>query len=156
MKRASLPKGEIGLPDLSRELQIPEASAYRILTKTLNMHKVLGNWIPHVPTEKNIEARCNAASQNLLLLRQHPHYLRVTLAVDESWVYLYRAPERDKCRFWVSVGEEPPQVPRQQKAEHKRMLIVAMDYNGIGFWHLYEQGETVTAERYILVSWKVW
>lgn len=135
--------------DLSHELQIPKTSVHRILTKTLNMHKVIGKWIPHVPTEKIIEERCSAASQNLLLLRQHPHYLRGTLAVDESWVFLYRAPERDQCRFWVSVGEEPPQVPRQHKAEHKRMLIVAMDFNGIAFWHLYDEGETVTADRYI-------
>jgi [histone H3]-lysine36 N-dimethyltransferase SETMAR len=28
------------------------------------------------------------------------------------------------------------------------MLILAMDFNGVAFWHLYGEGETVTGEAY--------
>jgi hypothetical protein len=112
------------------------------------MKKIMAKWVPHLLDERQQKQRCEAAYRNLQLLSQHPRLLRQTLALDETWVVLYRPPEGDQYRFWLCTGEEPPQVPKQKMHERKRMLLVAMDFDGIAYYHLYEEGETVNAERY--------
>jgi hypothetical protein len=74
--------------------------------------------------------------------------LERTLAIDETWVSLYSPPPHDKQRFWLKASEPAPEVPASELRERKRMLILAMDIKGIAFWHLCEEGETVTSETY--------
>ncbi len=136
------------MANISSELDIPPASVHKILTKDLQMKKIMAKWVPHLLDERQHEQRCEAAYRNLQLLSQHPRLLRQTLALDETWVVLYRPFERDQRRFWLCTGEEPPQVPKQKMHERKRMLLVAMEFDGIAYYHLYEEGETVNAERY--------
>ena len=134
--------------ELSLRLQLPSTSIYRMLTDDLKLTKRLGKWVPHELTEDQMECRSLASRHNLLLLNHHPYRLKQTLAIDETWVSLYTPPPRDKQKFWLRKGERAPEIPAQGMGERKRMLIMAMDFKGIAFWHLYEEGETVTSEAY--------
>lgn len=134
--------------ELARQLQIPSASPHRILTKVLGLKKVLGKWIPHELTEDQMKFRIIASRNNLLRFRRNTRLLKRTLAIDETWVHLYAPPAKDKARFWLGADEKKPIIARQELRERKRMLIMAMDLNGITFWELCEEEQTVTAERY--------
>jgi hypothetical protein len=118
-----------------------------MMTDDLKLTKKLGKWIPHELTEDQMECRSLASHHNLLLLNQHPNRLKQTLAIDETWLSLYSPPPKDKQKFWLGKGEKAPEIPAKQMGERKRMLILAMDWQGVTFWHLYGKGETVTAER---------
>ena len=61
---------------------------------------------------------------------------------------LYAPPPKDKRRFWLRPGEKAPGVAAPGLRERKRMLIMAIDFEGIAFWHLCGEKETVTSEVY--------
>ena len=70
------------------------------------------------------------------------------MAIDETWLPMYAPPPRDKHKFWLKSGEPLPNLPCQGIRERKRMLIMAMDFNGIAFWELCEEGTIVNDEVY--------
>jgi transposase len=70
------------------------------------------------------------------------------LAIDETWIPLHAPPPRDKQKFWLEPGAPRPEIPKEELGERKRMLIMAMDYRDIAFWHLCDEGQTVNSEVY--------
>ena len=114
----------------------------------MNLTKILTKWIPHELTEDQQQFRIDACNNNLLRYRRHPHLLKRTLAIDETWVSLYTAPKGEKRKVWIAKGEEPPTVIRGDIHGHKRMLIMAMDFDGIAFWELLGDKQFLKAETY--------
>jgi histone-lysine N-methyltransferase SETMAR len=129
-------------------VDIPQTTLLRILHENFHLTKRLGKWVPHNLTEEQRQARVDICHNNLLRYRRHPKLLDRTLAIDESWVRLYSPPDRDQQRFWLKPGEASPEIVAPELRERKAMLILAMDKNGVAFWHLCPEGQTVTAEVY--------
>lgn len=57
-------------------------------------------------------------------------------------------PDRSQRAQWRYPDEEKGQVPRQDVHKDKRMLIMAMDFDGIAFYELCPPKTTVTGEIY--------
>lgn len=133
---------------LSNRLSIPKSSIQIILKDVLHMRKVLGKWVPHDLTPDQKEHRVLASQTNLADHKKDKSLLKRTLTTDESWVALYMSPDRSQMRSYLFPGEQPPTAPRDSPHEHKRMLIMAMDWNGICFWKLLPEKTTVTGQVY--------
>jgi hypothetical protein len=58
------------------------------------------------------------------------------------------SPHKDDIRVWLNKDEEPPHAVKENKPSRKRMLILAMDFNGIAFWKICPEGESVNGEKY--------
>lgn len=136
------------LRELAHETGIPRSIVGEIIKKNLEMRKLMNQWVPHSLTEEVIETRIMASRNNLLRYRRHPRLLKRTIAIDESWVGLYTQPKGDKRRSWVSVGEKRQKMVRENIRDRKRMLIMAMDFNGIAFWELLPEKSTVNSQVY--------
>lgn len=134
---------------LSLHLNIPIATVHSILTTELKMTKKLGKWVPHDLTEDQKMARVLACKTNLQEYSKHPKRLKKTFSVDETWVSLYMEPDRNQARVYLYPGEEPPNIPRANIHATKRMLIMAVDFNGIAFWKLQPEKSSVTGEAYV-------
>lgn len=132
--------------ELAEELDIPQFSIHRILTNDLI--KRLGIFVPHELTPENRQARIAASNNNLQLLKKHPRLLQQTLALDESWIFLRTPKDRTHSKYWLSKKESPPRLVVHNVQGPKRILILALDWNGIAFWELLPTGNNVTADYY--------
>ena len=123
-------------------------TAWKIVKEKLQMTKVLDKWVPHKLSSEQKELRVLCSTLNLRLYSKTPGLLQRILTVDETWVTLYMEPDREQRRNWRYPGEEPEQVAHQNTHQEKRMLIMAMDFNGIAFYELQPPKTTVTGEAY--------
>ena len=57
-------------------------------------------------------------------------------------------PDRSQARQWCQPGEDPQRVLQEDFRGEKRLLIMAMDFNGIAFWELLPPGTTCTGVIY--------
>jgi hypothetical protein len=95
-----------------------------------------------------MEHRVLASKCNLDMLSKDDSLLERTFTVDETWVSLYMAPDRNQARSWKKAGEKLEQVVSQNIHGDKRMLIMAMDFHGIAFWKIMPVNTTVDGNSY--------
>jgi hypothetical protein len=113
-----------------------------MLTKNLGLVKKLGKWVPHVLTEEQMEHRCLVADIKLKRINRHNYLLRSIVAIDETWVSLYTPPQRDQRQFWLPRRVTAPEIPNKEIRERKRLLVLAMDFDGVAFYELLNENET--------------
>jgi hypothetical protein len=94
------------------------------------------------------EYRITVARVNLERLARERYLLGRLVAIDESWVALYSPPARDQMRFWLEPGAAAPNVPLPELHERKRLMIMAMDWDGVAFFSFLGENETLTSEKY--------
>lgn len=133
---------------LSSLLEIPVSTVKNYLRYDLGMVKKLGKWVPHQLMPHQAEMRVIMCKRNLDRHSKVSSALRRTFTVDETWVSLYMAPDRNQQRSWLYPWEEIQTQPRENIHGDKRMLIVAMDWDGICFYELLPPKTTVTSEVY--------
>lgn len=134
---------------LSSKLGIPATTVKRYLKEEMKMVKKLGKWIPHDLNDSQKEHRDLACRLNLDIISKDKLAIEKTLTIDETWVSLYMSPTRSQRRSWAFPGEPGPSVPVANIHAPKRMLILAMDQNGIAFYKLYPPKTTVNSTNYI-------
>ncbi|XP_015793258.1 histone-lysine N-methyltransferase SETMAR-like [Tetranychus urticae] len=133
---------------LAAKVSIPLTTVKAYLNDRLKLRKRLGKWVPHDLSETNKENRVLSCRLALQMIRDDPDCLKKTVTIDETWVSLYMAPDRNQQRQWVYPGEEPEPVTKENIHGNKRMLIMGVDWNGIAFWELLPEKTTVTADVY--------
>lgn len=141
------------LRSLAARTEIPWSTVRNIVKDQLKMSKVLGKWVPHVLTEDQKNHRILACEKNLEIYRKDKTTLRRTISIDESWLALYMKPDRSQARQYLYPGEDPEEVPRHNIHGHKRMLIMALDFNGIAFWKLCPEKTVVNGDLYKNFEW---
>ena len=133
---------------MSCQLQFSRTSIYRILTEEIGVSKKCGKWVPHLLSEDQMATRVAVSRLNKERLSRNPGVINRTLAIDETWVSLGAAPNKDQARYWLAPGEELPEIVSDNIHGCKRMLILALDWMGVAFYELLDEKETVTGERY--------
>ena len=133
---------------LSNKLEIPKTTVFNYVTKNLGMRKILSKWVPHELTIANMEHRILSCEKNLSMLSKDKTLLKRTLTLDETWVSLYMSPNKDQAKIWAIGDEVPEKIVRDQRFGIKRMLIMAMDFDGICFYELLPEKTTVNALGY--------
>lgn len=106
--------------------------------------RVLSRWIPHQLSASNRAARVSIC-QSLLLRFERENFLTNLVTGDESWVFYKNV---TRAAYWLPPGEEPPVQPRPETHGPKVMLCCWWDMQGMLYWELLAQGQTVTAEVY--------
>jgi hypothetical protein len=133
---------------LALKVNVPKTTLWELLTQEFGLSKKYGKLVPHLLSEDQREARVNVCYSNLVRYRRRRKLLDRTLAIDETWVLLYQPPNKDQQRFWLEKGAEAPRIVAQELRTKKAMLIFALDFEGVAFWHLCEEGQTVNSELY--------
>lgn len=134
--------------ELAFRLGVGKDTVRKILNKDMNMKKLLNQWVPHVLTENQKYQRWHDAYDNKCKCINPSWYLRRIIAIDESWVPSYTPLPRHRRRSWIRKGEPVEKVPKQELHERKVMLVAGMDYDGVAFWDVLEQGQTMAGPRY--------
>lgn len=134
---------------LANRTNIPKSTVQGIIHNDLKMKKVLGEWLPHTLTKDQKAMRVLCCELNLELHKKTKNLINRTLAIDETWVSLYMEPDRNQKRLYLYPGEEPKPTVHQNIHVNKRLLIMAMDFNGIAFYEILEEKQTLNSNLYI-------
>lgn len=138
----------ISVRQIAERLDIPKSTTHEIIKDDLKLTKRLGRFVPHDLSPDQREHRILACQTNLELYKKTKEKLKRTLALDETWVGLYMQPQKDQMMSWLEPNELGPSIPLESRYGEKRMLLVAMDYNGIAWYHLLKKKESMTSELY--------
>jgi [histone H3]-lysine36 N-dimethyltransferase SETMAR len=130
------------------ETGIPSTTVYRIISQVLKMKKKLAKWVPYKLNEDQTYFRSEVCYNNLLTCRRNPNTIKRTIAIDESWIFLYTAPKGKDKKIWVTNEEPRPTIVSENIHNSKRILIMAMDYNGIAFWKLLGEKQYCDSRAY--------
>ncbi len=122
--------------ELSFKLEIPKTTIHLMLRQDLGLTKRLTKWVPHVLSEEQKEYRITVARVNLERLARERNLLGRLVAIDESWVALYSPLARDQMRFWLEPGAAALNVPLPELHERNRLMIMAMDWDGVAFFFI--------------------
>ena len=110
----------------------------------MGYRRVLSKWTPHALTYHDRAARVTIAKSLLL----HPHrkdFLNLVVTGDESWVCYNNTAWH---AYWIPSDAELSTQLKVDPHDHKVMLSVLWDSQGIFFWELLEENERVNANVY--------
>ena len=138
----------ISVRTISQNITASKSTVHRILKEDLCLKKKLGQFVPHELTYNQRQNRILACQANLQEYRKHKTKLVRTLVLDETWVSLYMQPQKDQMKFWLEPNEVGPSAVLESNTINKRMLLMAMYFNGIAWYHLCEEKETITGDKY--------
>ena len=135
-------------PDAStRDLEQTLGYGRSIIAHHLNemgYRKVMSRWTPHALTDHDRAARVTICES--LLLRPHRQdFLKSIITGDESWVYYEN---NTRHAYWLPRGEDPPAQPKPEFHARKIMLSVFWDWQGMLFWELLDNKQTINADVY--------
>lgn len=134
---------------LSAHTGIPRNTCHLIVTKKLEMKKIMKKWVPHELTPGQMEMRMVYSECNLRNYNQQKTRLEHTVAIDETWVSLCRPPEKDQAKEWLQKGESSTSVAVLDRFGPKVLLILAMDVTGICYYEILPEKETLKGPRYL-------
>lgn len=103
-----------------------------------------GRWIPHMLSEIAISNRLNIA-KSLLSRNKKKSFLWRIVTGDEKWIF-FNNPKRKKS--WLDPGQASTTTTKRNLYDHKVMLCIWWDMEGVVYHELLKQRETVTGERY--------
>ena len=101
--------------EIALEANMPTASVFRIVTKTLQKRKVAAKWVPHRLSEEQKAARKRVAE----LLRRYEaegeQFLNRNVTTDETWIRGSEPQLKPQSSQWKHVtSPRPKKCLRQQ------------------------------------------
>lgn len=137
------------LLSLATKTSIPATTCWRILHQILGMDKRSAQWVPYELNADQKKMRVIDSAANIKTYNRTKSSLDRTFAIDETWMPFHRPPEKDQNRRWLRTEERAETVPMPDRYSSKRMVIFAMDFNGICYYEILDQKETVNSDRYL-------
>ena len=137
------------LVSLSAHTGIPKSTVHRIMTEALHMKKVNAKWVPHELTPALMEQRVLYSEANMKTYNQQKSRLQHTVTIDDTWISLLKPLEKDQAKQWKRSDEKLKQVAVADRHGKKYMMILALDINGICYYEILDQIETVNSQRYL-------
>jgi histone-lysine N-methyltransferase SETMAR len=110
----------------------------------LGLTKVKCREIPHELSQEQAQRRVDICGQLLANLCDE-HFFRRIVTCDEKWIF-FRNP--DTRGQWVFPGERSEPVAKRERFEHKVMLCVWWNYQGIIHYELIPDGRSVNSDIY--------
>ncbi|CAG9791521.1 unnamed protein product [Diatraea saccharalis] len=105
----------------------------------------------NVPQEVNIHQKEHCAllsKDSLQKLIKRPELIKRSLAIGETWLSLYIAPRRHQQRQYLYKDEMPEVAIAADHNGAKRMLVVALNYDGVTFYWLCPERTTIDSDAY--------
>lgn len=72
-----------------------------------------------------------------------------TVAIDDIWFNLYRQSDRDQVRDWSSFRKKLSSLAVWTKFECNLIVVLAVDIEGICYYKIVAEKETMNAARYL-------
>ena len=113
------------------------------------MKRINRKWVPHKHSETHGEMRETYSKLNLKNYKQQKIRLQHTITIDETWISLYRPPEKDQAREWLRKGEKSTSVTVSYRYGPEVILICATNIKGIYYYEFLDEKEMVNATTYL-------
>lgn len=118
-------------------------------TVARHLHKIgkvnkLGKWVPHELTSDQKLARVTICN-SLLRKNETEPFLDKLITGDEKWVLYVNVQRKGQ---WLSKGQKPQSTAKPGLHPQKVLLCIWWDRNGVIYYELLDEGQTITAKLY--------
>ena len=112
-----------------------------IVREKMQIKKINRKWVPHELSETYREMREIYSKLNLKNYKQQKTCLQHTITIEETWISLYRPPEKDQARERLRKCEKSTSVTVSYRYEPKVMQIWSMDIKCIFYYEFLDEKE---------------
>jgi histone-lysine N-methyltransferase SETMAR len=135
--------------EIAYELGISHGTVVTIMTKKLNMRRVVARWVPHQLSESEKLNRLQIArSLRARYRREGDSFLNRIVAIDETWIRSYEPELKSQSSEWHRSSSPRPVKFRREQSKLKQMMIFAYDAEGILIADRVPVGERVNKHYY--------
>lgn len=120
------------------------ATQVRAHLKAMGYVKKVDIWVPHELSEKNLMDRIEIC-ESLLRWNKSESFLKRLVTGDEKWV-VYNNIKHKKS--WSKPGESSQTVAKRELHPQKVLLCIWWDWQGMVYYELLPQGETIDSIKY--------
>lgn len=133
---------------LARMFDSSPSMIYRILTEELEVLPVCDRYVPHNLTDVHKENRVLCCREILRAFRTRNIRHRL-IHVDEKWIYLRPLGSPSSRIAWVGPYGDLPTIGKRLTTEKKFLILVALNFDGLSYCKVLENGETIDSVQYI-------
>jgi hypothetical protein len=142
--------------EMSSELGVSVSTVHDCL-KEDNMSKVSARWVPRLLKNDERECRLRCSHEFVQRVeREGVAFLDRIITTDETWLFHFDPESKQESSIWKTPGSPPPKKARVQKSGGKHMFVFFMDRRGMLLQHRIPEGQTVTADYYSKVIYKIY
>lgn len=136
--------------ELSIATSLSESTVWRILTNSLNLHKVASYWIPKCLTDSQKEKRLlHAINIRDRLLEMGDLRYDNYAVVDETWVKYDKENTKSNCYAWIPKDAKRLQIVSNKLTPRKCLAVIAFTANKRFSVRVLPYGETMDGEKYL-------
>ena len=127
--------------------EVSHQMIFKILTEDLLLKSVSDRFVPHTLSQENKDQRVHCAREFIRASRTRNIKQRM-VHTDEKWFYSRPIGCPSTRTSWVTPGGDVPTTARRKFMEKKFMVMVALNFDGLSFFKILENGETVDSAKY--------
>ena len=131
---------------------ISTSTAFTILTKELNLSRLVSRWVPRMLTKEMKQNRVTMCQALMAKYRADPHnFLTQLVTGDETWLHHYEPETKSQSTQWLEKGSAPPVKAKVVPSAGKRMASVFWDYRRVLIVDWLPVKSTINSDYYIQV-----
>lgn len=133
--------------ELAEKFNTSKDMIWRILVNDLEFKCMSNRWVPYVLKDchKNQRVQC---CQNLMKVLESRNGYRRLVMTDEKWFYDRPQGNEQTRKSWVPPDGDRATIARRSASSSKRLIMMAMGFNGLSFFKILAKGDTVNGDVY--------
>jgi hypothetical protein len=135
--------------EIAHSVGISQASACRILTERLHIHRISARWVPYYLSEEQKFRRLEIAQQLLhRFLEEGNEFLQKVVAIDETWIRDFEPELKSQSIEWRGKISPRPKTFKRAQSNVKQIMIFDYDFEVVIMTDRLQSCTTVTAAYY--------
>ncbi len=110
---------------------LKSTTVQRILRKDLHLTKRSAKLVPYMLTDAQMARHVTVCDFWSRLFLRDRRVFKVTVTLDESWIYAYDLETKEQSKEWLRAMEPRPQHARRTLATNKVMVLTFFDAKGL-------------------------
>ncbi|UYV63275.1 hypothetical protein LAZ67_2003626 [Cordylochernes scorpioides] len=134
---------------LSENLYISFGTCQTIIKNDLHLKRSAANFVPHLLTNEQKKHRKETCKNMVEMFHSDPHWLKIVITGDETWVYGYDPETNRQSSQWPEPGEPRFKKARMIKSRLKCLLIAFFDVKRLIQYEFVPEGQTINQHYYL-------